>query len=519
MASGNESQGLKIAVAIFVSLSVILGVLSYFMYSEYAKASEQMAAAKSDAQQKTTAAAQALNDFKTLRDRAGYRALNDPKAVIDEITKDQQVLVDKINASAQEQIAAITKSQQAGASAAELETYRGNLQQIVQRFQDESTQDPTFKSSLDTEADLVANQARLVTALALDNVKLRSDLAQVDSVNKAELDVQTNAARKSSDDLNDQVTKYEQIRQDQMVQIDRLQTERAQLIAEVDRLTNQVAQSKEQYEGEITDLTNNLRNLRTEVEKKENVLDVPDGKITYVDYGRKQVITNVKRSQGARPQMILSVFDADSPGLPTEKVKARIKLIQVGEQESIGEIDEQMDPRSPLRAGDQLYSAAWSPNEPQRFALIGKIDMNQDGRDDRKDLIALIQAAGGTVEYDLPPPGVGAEKGELTPRAAWYVIDEREPIRTPGNSSDVEKMTEADSTFHAKRTEAIRNAQRYGVRPLPIARLLASLGYSPGMMIPGKVEAANSAAINAILNPGGLRAPLAPPTSTDEQPN
>ena len=38
MAAANESQGLKIAVAAFIALSVILSVSSYFLYSAYSAA-------------------------------------------------------------------------------------------------------------------------------------------------------------------------------------------------------------------------------------------------------------------------------------------------------------------------------------------------------------------------------------------------------------------------------------------------------------------------------------------------
>ena len=37
--AANESQGLKIAVAAFVSLTVILAVTCYFLYSNYDQAS------------------------------------------------------------------------------------------------------------------------------------------------------------------------------------------------------------------------------------------------------------------------------------------------------------------------------------------------------------------------------------------------------------------------------------------------------------------------------------------------
>ena len=38
MAADNESQGLKIAVAAFITLTVILGVSSYFLYANVASA-------------------------------------------------------------------------------------------------------------------------------------------------------------------------------------------------------------------------------------------------------------------------------------------------------------------------------------------------------------------------------------------------------------------------------------------------------------------------------------------------
>ena len=37
-AAANESQGLKIAVAAFVTLTVALAVTSYFLYSAYSRA-------------------------------------------------------------------------------------------------------------------------------------------------------------------------------------------------------------------------------------------------------------------------------------------------------------------------------------------------------------------------------------------------------------------------------------------------------------------------------------------------
>jgi hypothetical protein len=51
MAAPNESQGLKIAVSAFLSLSVILSVALYFLYSAYSVAEARLDAALTQNQQ------------------------------------------------------------------------------------------------------------------------------------------------------------------------------------------------------------------------------------------------------------------------------------------------------------------------------------------------------------------------------------------------------------------------------------------------------------------------------------
>ena len=73
-----------------------------------------------------------------------------------------------------------------------------------------------------------------------------------------------------------------------------------------------------------------------------------------------------------------------------------------------------------------------------RFALVGKIDVNRDGRDDRQELKRMIEEAGGTVDFDLPPADLGKETGTLTPRIDWYITDDRMPLRDTYRSEDRE---------------------------------------------------------------------------------
>ena len=154
------------------------------------------------------------------------------------------------------------------------------------------------------------------------------------------------------------------------------------------------------------------------LDKNVNVLDKPDGYITFVDLDRREVQVNINRHQGARPQMKMTIFDADSPGIPTEKPKGNIELIQVGDQYSIGRIDRVNSTIDPIRVGDIVYSPAWSPEEPMRFALIGKIDVNRDGKDDRQDLKRMIEDAGGSSTTTCLPPRSAPRSRASSPRGS-----------------------------------------------------------------------------------------------------
>src|SRR5262249_30226136 len=157
-----------------------------------------------------------------------------------------------------------------------------------------------------------------------------------------------------------------------------------------------------------------------------------------------------------------------SPGIPTEKPKGTIELTKVGEQFSVARIIKTMSPIDPIRAGDIVYSPAWSPNLPMRFALVGKMDVNRDGRDDREELKRMIQEAGGVVDFDLPPMDVGRETGKLTPRIDWYVIDDRIPFREVYGKKLSDQSLMLQTKMEQRMGEVIKEARLDGIRPMPI---------------------------------------------------
>lgn len=229
----------------------------------------------------------------------------------------------------------------------------------------------------------------------------------------------------------------------------------AQLSARIRRLQEDAAQKQ-------ATLTAIIRAWRDGLDRPRNALDLPDGYVTAVDDERQEVVLNITRGQGAVPHLRMVAFGPDSLGVPTAREKGLIELIRVDEKSSTARILPIARGGQPLRVGDVVYSPVWSPNHPTRFALIGVMDANRDNRDDRDDLKRSIRAAGGIVDFDLPPPELGEESGTLSPMIDWYVVDNRAP-------------RQALPARHM--SDTVKEARLDGIRPMPLERLLEFLGY------------------------------------------
>jgi hypothetical protein len=105
-----------------------------------------------------------------------------------------------------------------------------------------------------------------------------------------------------------------------------------------------------------------------------------------------------------------------------------------------------------------------------RFALIGKLDANRDGKDDRAALKRVIVAAGGSVDYDFPASEIGQELGKLSPGIDWYVVDDQTFCPSPSAPTEVGWLQ-----FQKRVGERMKEARLDGIKPMPLSRLLSML--------------------------------------------
>jgi RNA polymerase sigma factor (sigma-70 family) len=222
----------------------------------------------------------------------------------------------------------------------------------------------------------------------------------------------------------------------------------------------------------------------------EEIVDPTDGLVTYIDYEGNEVLVSNNKGMGVRPHMKLGIRDARATKNFPATRKGTIEIISVDENNSKARIIKTTSPTSPIRVGDIAFSPFWSPGGPTRFAFLGKIDLDRDGKDDRDELKGMIQDAGGVVDFDFPPPEIGKASGKLTPRIDWYVSDYRPPVRDGGPEPKLDPRVR----------EVVKEARLNGIRPMPIEKLLVHLGQDPNAK-PADLQAPSGAAAKSAMAP------------------
>jgi len=533
MAAANESQGLKIAVAAFVALTVILGVTTYFGYSQYGQSEAKLAEETKKLNETMAKVVKTEDEVTALRTAIGIAGVEDAAA--------SKVAMDKDKAKVGEQLAdmktkvtqLIDQYKAAGGTDKKVEELKGAVDTVIGQYTDDLRTNASYQSTQNHAIELMSNMTQLMAALSLDNEGLRDGLAKTNQIADQKVQVQTDAARKAEDDKIALTADKEKERSSLLERVDALQTDLGQKNTLVQKLENDVSSQRKTYDDRIKVLLQQLRGIRENSEKNEVVLGKASGRITFVDYNRGEVRVDIGRSKGATEQMTFTVFDKSSPGLPTDRPKAKIELVQVSDRDAVGRIDapateelrKKLDPRTGrgltnVRVGDLIYSPGFGE---KTYALLGKLDIDRDGNDDRADLRRMIESSGGKVVYDLPPPEKGKESGDLTGNVSAYIIDERPPFN-PANEK-AKSSPEAERAFLDRKGVVTQQLRDAGVRPMKIEVLLDSLGYTnvPNRVGVGRVEAINKEAADRLTNPRGrvkpVPAPASPPPAAEAKPD
>lgn len=417
-----ESQGLQITLIVFVMLTIILAVTTIAFWNKSKGLTEENASLTSANQQATSERNQAVEEAQRLKTWIGH----EPQASIETIEQE-------FNAD----MASYGRS-------APTKTYRGLPVALFQALQERNKQALTLREQMrQAEAEFDQSKQQLQTALAAaEQAKAEAEAALL------------------------------QTRDDFAQQRSEINAQKDQLAAEVQSLRQQVDQLQATTTAQIRDLQNELQNKDAIIGQRDDQLkelqdesfEVPDGKILFAHPRTGRVMINLGSADGLRRQVTFSVYGVDVNNVAREEKKGTIEVIRIIGPHSAEARVTSDDFADPILSGDVIYTPLWNSRTALRFAIVGKIDLNEDGRDDRQVIKNLIRLNGGKVDAEDQD---GKVVGQLTPQTRYLVLGAE-----PGDS-DAGDAAALRSVW----SDMINQADRFGVEQLSVQELLDFVGY------------------------------------------
>lgn len=261
----------------------------------------------------------------------------------------------------------------------------------------------------------------------------------------------------------------------------------------------EAAQKKiKDLDSRIASLTNRNNQLTGELDKKTRVsFEKENGVIRWLDPVGRKVWVSLGEADGLKPRTTFSVYKKMNSGVGrgTEKgeiggedIKGAIEITRVLEAHlSEGRILSE-DLYSPIAKGDPIYSPLWSSAHGEAFSIVGIMDLNGDGKDDRDLLEQAVATAGAVIDNDVSVDGILRiyKKEELKPR-----MNEKTKFLVLGKMPEVADVVdverEALMKMHGFKKDLEDMARERGVRVLGMGDFLNYIGYKSQqrLFVPG----------------------------------
>jgi hypothetical protein len=259
-----------------------------------------------------------------------------------------------------------------------------------------------------------------------------------------------------------------------------------------------------------------------------------NGEIRWVDHNSKRVWISLGKADGLKPRATFSVYQKPHSGVGhgTDKglfgpkdLKGAIEITRVvksdlSEARIVGE-----NLYRPISRGDSIYSPIWSSGRGEAFSLVGIMDLDGDGHDDRDLLLAQIHTAGGIVDNDVDGNGALRVNGFI-PADGKPRINEKTKFVVIGKLPEAARSADptvlaANQKLLGLRKDLEDTARERGVRVLSLGDFLNYIGYVPKrrLSVPGNNPRQPSPKPNSPSAAGGKSpAPTATRTPNSKNP-
>ena len=408
-----ENQGMQIAMIIFIITTLIFMLTTYLAYSSMTRLAGENEDLKSQKSTSDNAARAAEQLAASLKQSIGL----DPAMADAEVTQQVEQAVSN-NSIAEEN-----------------QTFLGIIDELNKRI-----------------TDLSGNLARANQ----DIQQLRQEKQDAIMVEQQKLAVARENEAKAQADFNlatkDKADYFAEnkSRNDQYVAAaNRAKTERDQAVQTADKRVSEAERRVAIQQDLIKDKVEQLKKYQSDTP------DQYDGRILGVVAATKTVLIDRGRADGLRPKMVFGVYDAEDTNVRTAKKKASIEITNLlGDHRAQARIT-QIDHVNPVVTDDFIASPAWSPGETLGIALVGEMDIDDDGLDDREYVRNLIRLGGGRIDAESTPSGT---TGSVSVNTRYIVVGQ-------GN---IEKEAK----------DLLQQADEMSVERMSISEFLDLMGYA-----------------------------------------
>jgi hypothetical protein len=440
--SSNKPGAVHYSLIFFVMMTIVLAVTTYMFHRDYSDATVETKKAKDEASTANTALAKTDADVQELRKALGktgqpqvYDAGNqdNPQTVIGDLRRemrDQGPLAEQ--------------------------TYAGTLLKLRAALNEAIAERDSKIAELNTrERELLAVQSRYQT--------------QTDDHQKK--------YRDSEGEKRKVISERDELLQAKDREIAELRGQYNQVQVELEQVKEAGEQERMKAQNEVDKLVAINNKLRDELDEiKKESFEVADGTVRRVDNVSRIVWLDLGDADFLKPRMTFSVYAKDTPGVartPAD-VKGKLEVTRIidAHLSEAKIIDE--DIYRPMAPGDFVYTPLWSPGRAEKFAIVGSIDLDADGQDDRTLFRQEMAVRGAEIVDEVD--GEGNRPSPNINETTKYVIMASLP--DPSETSDPEEQ-ERMKTVLKHADDMRKEARLYGVRIIPLSAFLDFIGYKP----------------------------------------
>lgn len=247
-------------------------------------------------------------------------------------------------------------------------------------------------------------------------------------------------------------------------------------------LQNEIQEVRQNAEIQKASSERTIKNLTVQLQKERENKDLAkmvnfvkaNGTITNVSRQKDNTLVtiNLGSDDSLYKQTTFGVYGRDEGGTPYVLPKASIEVVKIldghrAEARLYGETIQ-----DPVLPGDLLYHPIWEKDQRLGIAILGQIHMDNDNLPDNEEFMRIVNDLGAQVDsyYDATE---GKQKGTIDFETAWLLLGEAPELGA--NATEEEKKTFGD--YQKAALAMRRQAYENGVPVINARNFLTFMGH------------------------------------------